>query len=73
LFQISDEKRRIAQKQARPFGLRGKYRQAALRDLAREPPLPASRALPGDIWRSNPECAEMGTDPKILPFAFQEQ
>jgi len=34
-FQISDEKRRIAQKQARPEGLRGKWRQAALRDLAR--------------------------------------
>src|SRR5690606_13812429 len=34
-FQISDEKRRIAQKQARPEGLGGKWRQTALRDLAR--------------------------------------
>ena len=35
-FQISDEKRCIAQKQARPEGLRGKCRHAALRNLARE-------------------------------------
>src|SRR5690606_28430254 len=61
-FQISDEKRRIAQKQARPEGLRGKCRHAALRNLARERPLPASRALPGDICRSNAECDETGTD-----------
>ena len=71
-FQISDEKRRIAQKQARPEGLRGKCRHAALRNLARERPLPASRALrnaarPGDICRSNAECDETGTDPNSLP------
>jgi hypothetical protein len=29
-FQMSVEKRRIAQKQARPYGLRGKYRHALL-------------------------------------------
>ena len=63
MFQMSDEKRRIAQKQARPEGLRGKCRQAALRDLIREQPLPASRALPGDIWRSNAARDETGTDP----------
>jgi len=61
---MSDEKRRIALKQARPFGLRGKCRHAALRDLAREPPLPASRALPGDIWRSNAARGETATDPR---------
>src|SRR5690606_20273456 len=33
VFQIHDEKRRIAQKQARPEGLRGKCRHAALRNL----------------------------------------
>jgi len=33
---MSDEKRSIAQKLARPKGLRGKWRHAALRDLARE-------------------------------------
>src|SRR5690606_5984763 len=64
-FQISDEERRLAQKQARPFGLRGKCRHAALRDLAREPPLPASRALPGDICRGNADCAETATDPSV--------
>src|SRR5690606_5214123 len=63
-FQMSDEKRRIAQKQARPEGLRGKCRHAALRNLARERPLPASRALPGAICRSNAECDETGTDPR---------
>ena len=44
---MSVEKRSIAQKQARPFGLRGKWRHAALRDLARELhylcPAPAER------------------------------
>ena len=30
LFQMSVEKRSIALKQARPFGLRGKYRHALL-------------------------------------------
>src|SRR5690606_21645762 len=65
-LQISDEKRRIAQKQARPERLRGKCRHAALRDLARERPLPASRALPGDICRSNAERDETGTDPRAL-------
>ena len=49
MFQMSDEKRRIAQKQARPFGLRGKCRHAALRDLARAPPFPASRATHMDV------------------------
>src|SRR5690606_14467115 len=62
----------LAQKQARPEGLRGKCRHAALRNLARERPLPASRALrnaarPGDICRSNAECDETGTDPNSLP------
>ncbi|WP_312234841.1 hypothetical protein, partial [Stutzerimonas nitrititolerans] len=72
------EKRRIAQKQARPEGLRGKCRHAALRNLARERPLPASRALrnaarPGDICRSNAECDETGTDPSqhgVQDFGF---
>jgi hypothetical protein len=36
LFQMSIEKRRIALKQARPFGLRAKSRHAVLWDLARE-------------------------------------
>ncbi len=70
MFQMNDEKRRIAQKQARPEGLRGKSRHAALRDLAREPPLPASRALrnaarPGEIWRSNAARDETATDPRM--------
>src|SRR5690606_8849883 len=47
-----------------PPRLRGKCRHAALRDLAREPPLPASRALPGDIWRSNAARDETATDPR---------
>ena len=72
MFQMSDEKRRIAQKQARPEGLRSKSRHAALRDLAREPPLPASRALrnaarPGDIWRSTAARDETATDPNNHP------
>jgi len=33
---MSDEKHRIAQKQARPFGLRGKWPPLLLQDLARE-------------------------------------
>src|SRR5690606_16342291 len=64
-FQISDEERRLEQKQARPFGLRGKCRHAALRDLTREPPLPAPHALPGDICRSNADCAQTVTDPRV--------
>src|SRR5690606_39088349 len=35
-FQISDEKRSIAKKQARPEGLRAKWCHAALRDLPRD-------------------------------------
>ncbi|MDP3813616.1 hypothetical protein [Pseudomonas sp.] len=61
---MSDEKRSSAQKQARPFGLRGKWRQAALQGLARERPLPAPCALPGVIWRSNAARRETATDPK---------
>jgi len=64
---MSDEKRSRAQKQARPFGLRGKLHQAVLQDLAREQPLPASCALPGEIWRSNAVRDETSTDPK--PFS----
>jgi len=33
---MNGEERSAAQKQVRPFGLRGKYRHAALRNLARE-------------------------------------
>jgi hypothetical protein len=33
---MSDEKRRLAQKQARPFGLREKWPPLLLQDLARE-------------------------------------
>ena len=64
LFQMSDEKRSRAQKQARPFGLRDKWRQAALQGLARERPLPAPCALPGAIWRSNAARRETATDPR---------
>ena len=65
LFQMSIEKRRIALKQARPFGLRVKSRHALLWALAREQPLPASHAWPGEILRSNAACAETPTDPKV--------
>ena len=50
-------------KTGRPFGLRGKLRHASLRDLARERPLPASRASRGAIWRSNAARVETATDP----------
>ena len=50
-------------KLARPFGLRGKLRYASLRDLARERPLPASRASRGAIWRSNAVRVETATAP----------
>ena len=36
MFQMSDEKRRLAQKQARPFGLREKWPPLSLQDLIRE-------------------------------------
>ncbi|WP_213908459.1 hypothetical protein [Stutzerimonas nitrititolerans] len=62
---MNDELRRIAQQQARPEGLRGKYRHAALQGLARERPLPAPRALPGDIFRSNAARDETETDPML--------
>jgi predicted pyridoxine 5'-phosphate oxidase superfamily flavin-nucleotide-binding protein len=65
LFQMNDEKRSLAKKRARPSGLRGKCRHAALRDLTREQPLPTSRALPGDIWRSNAASGETGSDPTV--------
>jgi hypothetical protein len=60
---MSVEKRSIALKQARPCGLREKSRHAVLEDLAREQPLPASSALPGEILRSNAARDEMATDP----------
>ncbi|MDO9619208.1 MAG: hypothetical protein Q7J43_16205 [Pseudomonas sp.] len=60
---MSVEKRSIALKQARPRGLREKSRHALLEDLAREQPLPASSALPGEIFRGNAACDETGTDP----------
>ncbi|WP_448127297.1 MerR family DNA-binding protein [Salinicola sp. NYA28a] len=53
------------QKLARPFGLRGKWRHAALRGWKREPPFSASRAWPGAIWRSNAVRAETSTDPSL--------
>ncbi|WP_218777052.1 hypothetical protein, partial [Salinicola salarius] len=62
-FQMNDEKCSTVQKPARPFGLRGKWRHAALRDWKREPPLSASRAWPDTIWRSNAVRAETATDP----------
>src|SRR5690606_2624125 len=43
-FQMSDEKRCIAEKQARPMGLREKSRHAVLWDLAWEQALRASHA-----------------------------
>ncbi|WP_256961147.1 ClpP-like prohead protease/major capsid protein fusion protein [Salinicola salarius] len=57
------------QKLARPFGLHGKWRHAALRDWKREPPFSASRAWPGAIWRSNAVRAETSTDPNTTPTA----
>lgn len=47
-----------------PPGLRGKVPQVVLQDLARERPLPASRALSGVICRSNAARDETATAPK---------
>ena len=54
--------RRVA-RQMSPCGVAGPGKGA---------PLPASRALrnaarPGDIWRSNADCDETGTDPRLIP------
>ncbi|MCE5362378.1 hypothetical protein [Pseudomonas anguilliseptica] len=65
---MSVEKRCIAQKQARPFGLRAKFRHAVLEDLAREQPLPAPSAWPGEILRGNAVRDETATDPTNRAF-----
>src|SRR5690349_21820308 len=63
LLQISSEQRRPAVNGARPFGLRAKVCEAALRDLPREQPLAASRALPRTLWHRNAVRQQALTDP----------
>ena len=63
LFQISSEQRSPAPSGPRPSGLRANLREAALRDLPREQPLAASRALPRTSWHSNAARHQMSTDP----------
>ncbi|MDP3845340.1 MAG: hypothetical protein Q8R10_02815, partial [Pseudomonas sp.] len=53
----------LAQKQARPFGLREKWPPLLLQDLARQYPVPATCAQPGAISRGNTARDEMTTDP----------